>query len=68
MVSLIENISVTAFMSPHLFWIIEGTNEDRTKTLSKIWNEFENFVTNDVESDSLFELGQVIYYFLYTIH
>lgn len=60
MEKLIENVSITTFVSPHLFWVIESKNECRSKTLSDLKVQLRQLVENDsTPADDDFEVGQV---------
>lgn len=68
MTTLIENVLVTTYVTPHLFWVIELKNEKRCEQIGYLKRELKKLKeTNDSSADiknCTFEVGQVnnIYY------
>lgn len=54
---LIGDILITTYVSPHLFWVIESTNE-RHEKLINIKKELKKFLQNPTK-DNISEVGQV---------
>lgn len=64
MTTLIENVLVTTYVTPHLFWVIELKNEKRCEQIGYLKRELKKLKeTNDSSVDNkncAFEVGQVI--------
>lgn len=62
--NLIENITISTFVCPHLFWIIERDSQERSKCLADLEKELKKLTENEnnnSEFDSV-EVGQVCFY------
>lgn len=63
--TIIENVLITTYVTPHLFWVIESRNGKRTEQISFLKKELKRHVENESSSGNYsFELGQVTIYFL----
>lgn len=63
MTTLIENVLVTTYVTPHLFWVIELKNEKRYEQIAYLKRELKKInENNDSSADNQncnFEVGQV---------
>lgn len=58
--TVIENILITTYATPHLFWVIESRNRKRTEQISYLKKELKKLVENELSpANYSFELGQV---------
>lgn len=60
MATLIDNVLITTFVSPHLFWVVETKNQTRTALLKEMREKLEKNIDDDLTPiNYTFEIGQV---------
>lgn len=55
---MINNVLITTFISPHLFWVIESKNEKRSRIIHNIKEDLKKLQENPIY-DFSFEVGEV---------
>lgn len=70
MTTVIENVLVTTYVTPHLFWVIEWKNEKRREQISYLKKELKRLKQNDSSAriNCTFEVGQVPKFITYLLH
>lgn len=54
----VKIVTMPTFVNPHLFWITEFNNNERSKTLNKISKQMQDNFNSATLNDS-FEIGEV---------